>query len=243
MFHTSISWGGKTTSFEASKECVEDVSLVTPHFIHHSGLNYDHRVSGLESLWPAAVLRLSALLQETKEIIALDRQGTQQQRPESPTVTPPGVRVNTRYKNSTKGTCSKQNKKKNAHSGRYTLHSGTLGDRCVQDYFYSRLDIDLVRRALLFFLVRWLGNLVCFLTLKRCDVWQKRCLPLRGEREPMSSRDVPIFSLDISVSRKDLHVSARPRLMSPPQWETTYIVLSVRNVTPFASTLSQEVNI
>ena len=112
MFHTSISWGGKITSFEASKECVEDVSLVTPHFIHHSGLNYDHRVSGLESLWPAAVLRLSALLQETKEIIALDRQGTQQQGPESPTVTPPGVRVNTRYKNSTKGTCSKQNKKK-----------------------------------------------------------------------------------------------------------------------------------
>ena len=34
----------------------------------------------------------------------LDRQGTQQQRPESPTVTPPGVWVNTRYINSTKGT-------------------------------------------------------------------------------------------------------------------------------------------
>ena len=27
-----------------------------------------------------------------RDIIALDRQGTQQQRPESPTVTPPGVR-------------------------------------------------------------------------------------------------------------------------------------------------------
>ena len=40
------------------------------------------------------------------EIIALDRQGTQQQRPDSPAVTPPGVRVNTRYKNSTKGTSS-----------------------------------------------------------------------------------------------------------------------------------------
>ena len=147
------------------------------------------------------------------------------------TKTPPKVHV------------QNKTKKKNAHSGRYTLHSGTLGDRCVQDYFYLRLDIDLVCRVLSFFLVCWLGNFVCFLTLKRCDVWQKRCLPLRGEREPMSSRDVPIFSLDISVSRKDLHVSARPRLMSPPQWETTYIVLSVRNVTPFASTLSQEVNI
>ena len=111
MFHTSISWGEKITSFEASKECVEDVSLVTPHFIHHSGLNHDHHVSGLESLWPAAVLRLSALLQETKEIIVLNRQGTQQG-PESPTVTPPGMRVNTRYINSTKGTSSKKKKKK-----------------------------------------------------------------------------------------------------------------------------------
>ena len=35
--------------------------------------------------------------QQTKGIIALDKQGTQQPRPESPTVTPPGVRVNTRY--------------------------------------------------------------------------------------------------------------------------------------------------
>ena len=34
-------------------------------------------------------------LSQQREIIALDRQGTQQQRPESPTVTPPGVRVNT----------------------------------------------------------------------------------------------------------------------------------------------------
>ena len=35
-------------------------------------------------------------------MIALDRQGTQQQRPESPAVTPPGMRVNTRYVNSIK---------------------------------------------------------------------------------------------------------------------------------------------
>ena len=35
-----------------------------------------------------------------REIIALDRQETHQQRPESPTVTPPCMRVNTRYINS-----------------------------------------------------------------------------------------------------------------------------------------------
>ena len=43
-----------------------------------------------------------------REIIALDRQGTQQQKPEPPTVTSPGMRVNTRYINSTKGTSSKK---------------------------------------------------------------------------------------------------------------------------------------
>ena len=39
--------------------------------------------------------------QKHREIIALDRQGTQQQSLELPTVTPPGVRVNTMYINST----------------------------------------------------------------------------------------------------------------------------------------------
>ena len=48
-------------------------------------------------------------INEQREIIALDRQGTQQQRPESPMDTPRGVRVNTRYRNSTKGTSSKHN--------------------------------------------------------------------------------------------------------------------------------------
>ena len=33
-------------------------------------------------------------MNQQREIIALDRQGTQQQRPKSPTVTPPGMRVN-----------------------------------------------------------------------------------------------------------------------------------------------------
>ena len=46
-------------------------------------------------------------IKKQREIIALDKQGTQQQRPESPTVTPPGVRVNTRYINSSKGTLSR----------------------------------------------------------------------------------------------------------------------------------------
>ena len=59
--------------------------------------------------------RLSKISKERK-IKALDRQGTQQQRSESPTVTQPGVRVKTRHINSTKGTSSK--KKKNAPSGR-----------------------------------------------------------------------------------------------------------------------------
>ena len=49
-----------------------------------------------------------------KEVIALDRQGTQKQRPELPKVTPPGMGVN----NFTKGTSSK----KDAPGGIYTLH-------------------------------------------------------------------------------------------------------------------------
>ena len=36
--------------------------------------------------------------------LALNRPGTEQQRPESPTVKPPGIRVNTEYTNSNKGT-------------------------------------------------------------------------------------------------------------------------------------------
>ena len=47
-------------------------------------------------------------INKQREITALDRQGTQQQRPESPTVTPPGVRVNIRYIGSTKGTSLKK---------------------------------------------------------------------------------------------------------------------------------------
>ena len=43
-----------------------------------------------------------------RKIIALDRQGTQQQRPESPTVTPPGMQAITRCTNSTKGTVWRQ---------------------------------------------------------------------------------------------------------------------------------------
>ena len=54
----------------------------------------------------------------------LNRQGRQQQRPESPTVTPPGMRVNTRYVNPIKGTPPppKKTKKKNSSGVVYTLH-------------------------------------------------------------------------------------------------------------------------
>ena len=40
---------------------------------------------------------MTAKINIHRKIIALDRQGTQEQRPELPTVTPPGVQVNTRY--------------------------------------------------------------------------------------------------------------------------------------------------
>ena len=49
-------------------------------------------------------------INEQKKITALDRQVTQQQIFESPTVTPPGIQVNTsicRYINSAKGTSSR----------------------------------------------------------------------------------------------------------------------------------------
>ena len=55
-------------------------------------------------------------------IIALDRQGTQQQRPESLTVTPPRMRVNTRLINSIKYTSSKKKKKKKEEEGNMRLY-------------------------------------------------------------------------------------------------------------------------
>ena len=68
-------------------------------------------------------------INKQREIIALDRKGTQQQRDKSPTATPPGVRVNTRYINFTKGTTST----KDAPNGMYTLHfRHTRRHRCVQ---------------------------------------------------------------------------------------------------------------
>ena len=45
-------------------------------------------------------------LNQRREVTALNRQGTQQQRPESPTVAPFGMRINTEYINSTTGTPS-----------------------------------------------------------------------------------------------------------------------------------------
>ena len=43
------------------------------------------------------------LFSQLRELIALDRQGAQQHRPKSPTVTPPGMRVTTRSLNTIKG--------------------------------------------------------------------------------------------------------------------------------------------
>ena len=61
----------------------------------------------------------------------LDRQGTRQQRPESPAVTQLGMRVNTWYINSTKG----RSPKTDAPSGIYTFHfRHTRRQRCVQVY-------------------------------------------------------------------------------------------------------------
>ena len=48
-----------------------------------------------------------SLINKQRGIIALNGQGTQLQRPELPTVTPPDMRVITRYINSTKGIFSK----------------------------------------------------------------------------------------------------------------------------------------
>ena len=58
------------------------------------------------------------------------------------------------------------------------------------------------------------------LTLKRCDVGQTRCFPLRGEQEFMSSLDVPIFSRDACADR---NVEARHKLLFPSQWVTTFL--------------------
>ena len=48
----------------------------------------------------------TTLFTKQREIMPLNRQGTQQQRPDSPTLQP-GTVVNTRYVNSIKGTSSK----------------------------------------------------------------------------------------------------------------------------------------
>ena len=77
-----------------------------------------------------------------REIIALDRQRTQRQRPESPTVSAPGVRVNTRYINSTEGTSSK----KDAPSGMYILyfrHIRRPGNMPLTASFFE--DVPLVK--------------------------------------------------------------------------------------------------
>ena len=51
-----------------------------------------------------SIVNKFAIINKQRELMALNRQGTQQQRPESPVGTPPGMQVNTIY--SPKGTFS-----------------------------------------------------------------------------------------------------------------------------------------
>ena len=101
-------------------------------------------------------------INKQREITALDRQGTQQQRPESPTVTPPGVRVNTRYINFTKGTSSTRD----APSGINTFHfrhTRPLGASFLRTYLWWSLctwyllacQVELLE-AIQVFVVVWL---------------------------------------------------------------------------------------
>ena len=61
---------------------------------------------GLVTQWATEIFIITGIKKQ-REIIALDRQGTQQ-RPDSPRGTPPGMQVNTGYMKSTKGTSSKK---------------------------------------------------------------------------------------------------------------------------------------
>ena len=84
--------------------------------VFENHLIFSHRFAkNLKQCWAANSKRLSWMPVDEKTpaekqpITALDRQGTHQQRPESPTVSPTGMQINTRYMNSTKGTSSMKN--------------------------------------------------------------------------------------------------------------------------------------
>ena len=82
-------------------------------------------------------------INKRRGIIALDRRGTQQQRSESPTVTP-GVRVNTRYINSTKGASSTKVAYISSISvalGDTGVYRHTTEPMCIQDRTQS-LDLE-----------------------------------------------------------------------------------------------------
>ena len=90
-----------------------------------SGLAIIHRETVIVKAFfcqVSVVLKTRIWLSKRREMTPLDRQETQQQRPEWPMVSPPGMRVNTRDINSTKDTSSKKKKKKIAPSGIHTLH-------------------------------------------------------------------------------------------------------------------------
>ena len=66
-------------------------------------------------------------INEQRGVIALNRQGTQQKRPESPSVTPPGMGANTGHVNSTKGTSSGTPPPPHQHHHHLSLNREVVG--------------------------------------------------------------------------------------------------------------------
>ena len=81
--------------------------LLAPQGVSHSSVGRDAPTWN-QRFWNAANKKKQKQKQtkDGDKRRELTKQGAQQRRPESPTVTPTGLRVNTRYTNSTKGTCS-----------------------------------------------------------------------------------------------------------------------------------------
>ena len=73
----------------------------------------------------------------SRELIVHNRQGTQQQRPESRTVTPLGMQINTGYINSTKGVSCLCSLNLHRHSRPRTVSDYYCSD---DDYYYNCSD-------------------------------------------------------------------------------------------------------
>ena len=125
------------------------------------------------------------------ETIALDRQGTQQQRSESPTVTPPGVRVNIRYINPPKVLPQKKRMPPMAY---IPSISKTLGDTGVRRH--SSRSKDYVRS--------WIkiGSVVCLYTpvspcvLEMQGIYTDTTLIRRGTQREQRIRQIELSSLN-----------------------------------------------